>query len=186
MPCLDKMASFLFYAMIVDFSLEALDFVHRIYESEESIDILAQLVQGKLFSSLVVIQVLIGMVVPLVAIATVKIFRSPSEVRRLVYFVSALLVQVGIFSTRWNVVIGGQLFSKSFRGLTTYKMSVLGIEGLLVSIGLIVLPFLILWVLARIAPPWDDMRNPPGEGAPPEDQPSAPPRLAETGPAGTS
>lgn len=162
MPCLDKMASFLFYAMIVDFSLEVLDFVHRVYESEESIGILAQLVSSKLFVSLVVVQVLVGMIVPLLAIASVKAFRVPADVRRLVYFVSALLVQVGIFSTRWNVVIGGQLFSKSFRGLTTYKMSLLGIEGLLVAIALLVLPFVILAVLIRVAPPWDDRRNPPG------------------------
>ena len=42
--------------------------------------------------------------------------------RRLAYVIAALLVQVGIFSTRWNVVIGGQLFSKSLRGLTVYKL----------------------------------------------------------------
>ena len=33
MRCLDKIASYLFYAVIVDFSLEALDFIHRLYES---------------------------------------------------------------------------------------------------------------------------------------------------------
>ena len=155
MVCLDKIASFLFIAMIVDFSLEALDFIHRIYESEESIKILAELVSGKLFVSLVVIQLLIGMIIPLTAIALVKLFRkTPDELRRLVYFVSALLVQVGIFSTRWNVVIGGQLFSKSFRGLTVYKMSFFGLEGLLVSIVLLVLPFIILYILFSILPPW--------------------------------
>jgi predicted membrane protein len=145
--------------MIIDFSLEALDFIHRIYESEESIKILAHLVRGKLFVSLVVIQLLVGMIVPLIAIASVKIFKSPAEVRKLVYFVSALLVQMGIFTTRWNVVIGGQLFSKSFRGLTTYKMTFLGIEGLLVSLGLLILPFIILYVLFKVFPPWDDVRT---------------------------
>lgn len=155
MVCLDKIAGFLFIAMIVDFSLEGLDFIHRIYESEESIKILAQLVSGKLFVSLVVIQVLIGMIIPLTAIALVKLFRkTPDELKRLVYFVSALLVQVGIFSTRWNVVVGGQLFSKSFRGLTVYKMSFFGLEGLLVSIVLLVLPFIILYILFAILPPW--------------------------------
>lgn len=158
MKCLDKLASYLFYAMIVDFSLEILDFIHRIYESEESIKILAQLVSGKLFVSLVVIQLLIGMLVPLGAIAFVKLFKTPDELKKLLYFVSALLVQVGIFSTRWNVVIGGQLFSKSFSGLTTYKMSFLGLEGLLVSIGLLILPLLILYVLFAIMPPWDEAR----------------------------
>jgi Ni/Fe-hydrogenase subunit HybB-like protein len=160
MKCLDTIASYLFYAMIVDFSLEALDFIHRIYESEESIKILAELVSTKLFASLVIIQILIGMVVPLAAIAAVKLFRqTPDELRRLIYFVSALLVQVGIFSTRWNVVIGGQLFSKSFSGLTEYKMTFFGLEGLLVSIGILILPFIILYILFNILPPWEESRQ---------------------------
>jgi Ni/Fe-hydrogenase subunit HybB-like protein len=159
MGCVNKLASFLFYVMIVDFSLEALDFIHRVYESEESIKIISELVANRLFVSLVVIQVLLGMIVPLVAISAVKIFKSPAEVRKLVYFVSALLVQVGIFTTRWNVVVGGQLFSKSFRGLTVYKMSFFGIEGLLVSLALMLLPFLILYILFKVLPPWDDARN---------------------------
>jgi Ni/Fe-hydrogenase subunit HybB-like protein len=155
MKCLDKIASYMFYAMIVDFSLEALDFIHRIYESEESIKILGEMVSGKLFGSLVVIQLLIGMIIPLITIAFTKLFRqTPAELRRLIYFVSAILVQVGIFSTRWNVVIGGQLFSKSFSGLTVYKMTFLGLEGLLVSIVLLMLPFLILYMLFVILPPW--------------------------------
>jgi len=157
MKCLDKIASFMLYAMIVDFSLEALDFIHRVYESEESIKILGELVSGKLFASLIVFQLLIGMIVPLIAIAMVKIVRQvPAELRRLIYFVSALLVQVGIFSTRWNVVVGGQLFSKSFSGLTVYKMTYLGLEGLLVSIALLLLPFFILYLLFLFFLPAED------------------------------
>ena len=30
---------------------------------------------------------------------------------------------------RWNVVIGGQLFSKSLRGVMSYKMEFAGMEG---------------------------------------------------------
>lgn len=156
MKCLGKLASFLFYAMIVDFSLEILDFIHRIYESEESIHILAQLVSGKLFFSLVVVQLLIGMIIPLFLIAGVKLLKAPYELRKLLYFISAILVQVGIFATRWNVVMGGQLFSKSFRGLTAYKMTFLGLEGLLVSIGLLILPLIILYILFKLLPPWEE------------------------------
>jgi Ni/Fe-hydrogenase subunit HybB-like protein len=159
MKCLNKLASYLFYMMIVDFSLETLDFIHRIYESEESIKILATLVSGKLFMSLIIIQLLMGMIIPLCAIAAVKLFNTPDELKRLIYFVSALLVQVGIFSTRWNVVIGGQLFSKSFKGLTAYKMTYLGLEGLFVSIGMLLLPLFILYVLFKILPPWEEART---------------------------
>jgi len=82
-----------------------------------------------------------------------------NEFRRTIYFVAALLVQVGIFSTRWNVVIGGQLFSKSLRGLTVYKLQLFGMEGLFVAIALLVLPFLVLWALVKILPPWDEAES---------------------------
>ena len=57
---------------------------------------------------------------------------------------------------RWNVVIGGQLFSKSFLGYTTYKMGFATREGLLTAILLMILPFIILWVLVKLLPPWTD------------------------------
>ncbi len=159
MACLDKLATFLFIMMIVDFSLEALDFVHRVYQSEESIKILSQLISERLFISLIVIQLLLGMIVPVIGIALVKLFNFPPELRRLSYFICALLVQLGIFTTRWNVVIGGQLFSKSFRGLTAYKITLGGVEGLVVSLVFLILPFIILYVLVRLFPPWEESRT---------------------------
>jgi Ni/Fe-hydrogenase subunit HybB-like protein len=156
MTCMDKLASFLLYAMILDFSLENLDFIHRIYESEESIKILYQLLISKLFISMVVIQVLLGTIVPMVLLAWTKLVPLPDELRRLIYFGSAILTLIGIFSIRWNVVIGGQLFSKSLRGLTTYKMELLGIEGLLVALFFLVLPFIILYILVALFPPWKE------------------------------
>jgi len=157
--CLDKLASYLFYVMIIDFSLEALDFVHRVYESEESIKILAYLVSNKLFISLVIIQLFMGMLIPLTMIALIKIFKSPSDLKKMVYFISAILVQVGIFSTRWNIVIGGQLFSKSFRGLTVYKITFFGLEGFFASVIVFCLPFILLYILTKILPPWEEARN---------------------------
>jgi Ni/Fe-hydrogenase subunit HybB-like protein len=154
MKCLDKMASFLFYAVIVDFSIEVLDFIHRLYESEESIKILSELVNTKLFMSLVVLQILLGMLLPLGVMVVIKVFKLQEEVRKLLFFVCGLLIQLGIFSTRWNVVIGGQLFSKSFRGLTTYKMELMGIEGFLVALALLIIPFVVLAMLIKLLPPW--------------------------------
>jgi Ni/Fe-hydrogenase subunit HybB-like protein len=165
MPCMDKLATFLFYAMVVDFSLEMLDFIHRLYESEESIGILSQMIETRLFISLIILQILIGTLVPLVLLAVHSpalwkggLVKATEEMKRLVYFGSAILVLIGIFSIRWNVVIGGQLFSKSLRGLTTYKLELFGLEGLLVAGALMILPFVILWTFIKIAPPWTDAR----------------------------
>jgi len=152
MACLDKITSYLFYAVIVDFTLEVLDFIHRLYQSEESIKILSRLVTDKLFVSLWIIQVLLGMLLPLGILIAVKSLKINEELRRLFYFAAAIMIQLGIFATRWNVVIGGQLFSKSFRGLTTYKMEVVGIEGLIAAIVLLIIPFIILTVLLKLLP----------------------------------
>jgi len=163
MTCLDKLASFLFYALVVDFSLEILDFIHRLYEAEESIKILGTMISTRLFLSLVVLQTLAGTVLPLICLAFVSpafgsraLVRFPDELRRLLYLASATLIQIGIFSTRWNVVIGGQLFSKSLRGLTVYKMELLGLEGFFVAVLLMAAPFFLLYILVKILPPWKE------------------------------
>ena len=153
MRCLDKTGLFLLVAIIVDFALEALDYIHRIYQSEESIGILAQLVSSKLFVSLVVVQLLLGMFLPLLILVLVRTVRFNEDLRRLLYFTSSLLILVGIFSMRWNVVIGGQLYSKSLRGLMAYKMEMTGIESLMTALVLLALPFIILTVLLKLLPP---------------------------------
>ena len=69
--------AFLLYALILDFSLEMLDFIHRLYEAEESIEILSQMISGELFLSLVVLQLFMGTVFPMVALGLVSpAFRS--------------------------------------------------------------------------------------------------------------
>jgi len=57
---------------------------------------------------------------------------------------------------RWNIVIGGQLFSKSFLGYTSYKMEFAAREGLLPAVALMLLPFVIFGVLVKLLPPWPE------------------------------
>ena len=156
MTCLNKLGEFLLYALIVDFALEFLDFIHRLYESEESIHILSQLITDRLFISLIVLQVLMGGLVPMFGLLVARFGSLPDEMRRMIYFLVGLLIQIGIFSMRWNVVVGGQMFSKSLRGLTVYKVHLFGLEGLFFTLGLLALPFVILFVLLKLLPPWVD------------------------------
>jgi len=161
MRCLDKIGLFLLVAIIVDFALEALDYIHRIYQSEESIGILAELVSARLFTSMLVVQLLLGMLLPLVILVLVRSIRFNEELRKMLYFTSSLLILLGIFSMRWNVVIGGQLYSKSLRGLMAYKMEITGIESLMTALALLALPFIILSVLFRLLPPrWMEKNAP--------------------------
>jgi Ni/Fe-hydrogenase subunit HybB-like protein len=154
MACVDTIAKYLFYAFVVDFSLEMLDLIHRLYESDESFRALDFMVKTRLFTSQIVLQILVGTIVPLALLGLTQLVRFREQTRRTVYVVAGCLTLVGIFAMRWNVVIGGQLFSKSFLGYTVYKMAFATREGLLPAILLMILPFVILWVLIRLLPPW--------------------------------
>jgi len=154
--CVDSIAMYLFYIFIIDFSLEMLDLIHRIYEADESFRSLDFMVHTKLFLSQIVLQICVGTLVPLTLLFLTQVVKLPEIVRKRMYAASGALALVGIFAMRWNVVIGGQIFSKSYLGYTTYKMTLGTREGLLPAIALTILPFIFLFVLIKLLPPWHD------------------------------
>ncbi len=156
MDCVDTIGRYLLYAFIIDFTLEMLDLIHRMYEADESFQSLDFMVQTRLFTSQVLIQIVFGTLVPIGLLAMPQLLKLSEQARKGIYLIAGSLTMIGIFAMRWNVVIGGQLFSKSFLGYTTYKMEFATREGLLPAIILLVLPFVILWVLVKLLPPWHD------------------------------
>jgi Ni/Fe-hydrogenase subunit HybB-like protein len=156
MRCLDTIARYLFYTFVIDFTLEMLDLVHRTYESDESFRSLDFMVHTRLWGSHVILQICIGTLVPLVLLAANQLWRFSEAKRKAMYMTAGGLTLIGIFAMRWNVVIGGQLFSKSFLGYTTYKMQLVDKEGLLSAILLMLLPFVIFLVLVKFLPPWQE------------------------------
>jgi formate-dependent nitrite reductase membrane component NrfD len=159
MPCVDTIARYLLYAFIIDFSLEMLDLLHRVYEADESFKSLDFMVHTRLYTSQVILQIVLGTVVPITLLALTQIVTLTERARRGIYVLATILILIGIFAMRWNVVIGGQLFSKSFLGYTTYKMGFATREGLLPALALLVLPLGILWGLLRLLPPWAEARE---------------------------
>jgi len=154
MRCVDTIARYLLYTFIIDFSLEMLDLVHRLYEADESLRALDFMVHTRLYFSQVIVQIFIGTLVPIALLGLTQIVKFPEKVRKAVYVTAGSVTLVSIFAMRWNVVIGGQLFSKSFLGYTSYKMAFATREGLLPAIILTLLPLGILYVLVKLLPPW--------------------------------
>jgi len=152
MKCIDVMGMFLFYALVVDAAIEALDWIHRIYSAEEGFHIMQYMAREKLFYTLSLGQVAFGTLVPLLLLGSLQLFRKqfPELMRRRMYFVSAFLILIGVLAMRWNVVIGGQLFSKSLRGVMGYKMEFAGLEGWFMGAVLLALPFIILTVMIKL------------------------------------
>jgi Ni/Fe-hydrogenase subunit HybB-like protein len=154
MRCVDTIAKYLFYTFLIDFTLELLDLIHRIYESDESFRSLDFMVHTKLYFPHIVIQILLGTLAPILLLGMTQVLTLREGRRKLIYGFAGCLTLIGIFAMRWNVVIGGQLFSKSFLGYTTYKMGFVAREGLLMAIVLTILPLFILWALIKLLPPW--------------------------------
>jgi Ni/Fe-hydrogenase subunit HybB-like protein len=156
MRCVDTIARYLLYIFMIDFTLEMVDLIQRIYEADESFRSLDFMVHTRLFLSQIVLQIFLGTLVPIVLLAAVQVKHLPERIRRGIYVTSGCLTLMGILAMRWNVVIGGQLFSKSFLGYTTYKLDLISREGLLIAIALMLLPFVILSILTKLLPPWWD------------------------------
>ncbi len=156
MLCVDAMGRFLLYAFVIDFTLEMLDLIHRVYEADESFKSLNFMVHTRLYNSQIILQMFIGTLLPIALLGMTQLVQLTARARTTLYAVAGLLTLVGIFAMRWNIVIGGQLFSKSFLGYTTYKMAFATREGLLPALILMILPFVILAVLVRVLPPWKD------------------------------
>lgn len=152
MKCLDVMGMFLFYALVMDAAIEGLDWIHRIYSAEEGFQVMQYMARVKLFYTLSLGQVAFGTLVPVILLGLLQLIRRrvPELARRRMYFASAMLILTGVLAMRWNVVIGGQLFSKSLRGIMSYKMEFAGLEGWYMGAVLMILPFVILTVFVKL------------------------------------
>jgi predicted membrane protein len=136
-------------------TLELLEVVHMAYESSGEWHVISTLLQTRLAVTYGVIQLAIGSLIPL---ALLPLAFWSKLGRRSLFAVSSLssvLVLIQVFAMRWNVVVGGQLFSKSFRGFTTYQIEWLGREGLLAAIIVLTLPVIALGIASRLLPLWE-------------------------------
>ena len=75
-------------------------------------------------------------------------------------FASSILLLIQVLLMRWNVVIGGQLVSKSFRGYTSFLPGVFAKEGFLVAAIIFIIPFLLLRQFDKVFPFFDSNHEP--------------------------
>jgi Ni/Fe-hydrogenase subunit HybB-like protein len=148
--------------LLIDIALEGMELVSMLYESEESWEIISELLTEKIALSFFGIQIGIGAVAPIIILGAVRMIGVRDQIRSAFAFSCSVLVLVGVFAMRWNVVIGGQLISKSLRGFLEYNPVLGGMEGILSATGFVVLPLLLLGAIAYFLPPWRE-EMPPSE-----------------------
>ncbi len=154
--CLRSMALWLVGFLSLNVVLEGLEVFTMLYESEESWGIVSQLITQKITISYFGVQFILGSVLPLFILGFVELSKLGEQTKTSGRLLSASLVLIGVFAMRWNVVIGGQLLSKSLRGFTSYSPPLLGIDGIIVATVLMLLPLLIVAVLIYLLPPWQE------------------------------
>jgi len=152
-PCVSALARWLWFFLILTITLELLEIIVMAYERSESWIIISELIATRLEFSYVTMQMIVGGLIPLILLAIVVMMNRylHERVRNTLSTVAALLCLLQVFSMRWNIVIGGQLLSKSLRGLRSpYEPEAFGREGVLMAIALFIAPFVILWVFDRL------------------------------------
>src|SRR5215217_1631458 len=77
--CVDTIGQYLFYALVVDFSLEMLDLIHRLYEADESLKALDFMVHTRLWTSQVIVQIALGTLVPIALLALMQFRMHPAR-----------------------------------------------------------------------------------------------------------
>lgn len=151
--CVSAMARWLWFFLILTITLELLEIIMLAYEKSEPWHIIAQLLTTRLEFSFISVQMILGGLIPLILLGIVVMMNRylHERVRNALTVVASLLLLLQVFSMRWNVVIGGQLLSKSLRGLRSpYEPELFGREGVLAAIGLFVAPFALLWLFDRV------------------------------------
>lgn len=152
--CISGLVRWLWLFMIVSLSLELLEIITLAYERAEEWVVISTLLTEKLTFSFISLQMIIGGLIPFILLMiTVLMDKYLHErVRNTLSFVAASLLLIQVLSMRWNVVIGGQLFSKSFRGFRDFHPEFFGREGIMMSIILLIIPCVILYLFGRIVP----------------------------------
>jgi Ni/Fe-hydrogenase subunit HybB-like protein len=137
--------------LILAITLELLDLIFRTYTAVKSWDILRRIIYERDFFKIFILQYGLGNLVPFI------IFKMPGlTIRRAL--VGTLLVLMGVFMMRWNVVIGGQAFSASFSGFMEYSLPIwpstieLFKEGLFGALSVIITPFVLFFLVTRVLP----------------------------------
>jgi Ni/Fe-hydrogenase subunit HybB-like protein len=154
--CVRSMGKYLWGFMIVAVALELLEILSIAYKQTEEWEILGALIEQKLFFSYVVLQFMVFSLVPFLLLGVAALFKLRDRLANAVTWVAATMLLAQVLLMRWNVVIGGQLLSKSLRGFTSYFPGLWEKEGLALAIVIFTLPFIILYVFHRIVPLFPD------------------------------
>ena len=148
--CINTLAGFFIFA----FSFEMLEVFSHSYLRSGYHHIVQGLLYGPLFKSFWVWQVGICSGIPILLLGWLCLTKVKDSIFKVVAPVVSIILLLQVLFMRWNVVIGGQLMSKSARGYTEFHPEWFAREGIIAVLVIMAIPFIILYVLGKIFPFW--------------------------------
>jgi Ni/Fe-hydrogenase subunit HybB-like protein len=147
-----KLAVILWAAFLFDWGLEMLELVHVWYQDSHEWSVIMPLLLGPLYGSYVWGQIIWLSVVPVILLGYAVFYAGNGRGMLFMVNVGSFMLLMQVLFMRFNVVIGGQLISKSARGFVDFHWDFLGKEGLLVAVILLAAPFITYYVISRFLP----------------------------------
>ncbi len=144
--------AFLWGIFLLAFSMEMLELGTVIYEKGHHWAVIGPLLRGPLFNSYVIGQVLCLSLVPSVLLGVIVL--SNMTGKTLLYWanIGSLMLVLQVLFMRFNVVIGGQLISKSERGFVDFQWEWFTHEGVVPVAVVFMGPFIAYYIISRFLP----------------------------------
>ena len=160
--CVQSLSSWLWLFAIVTVTLELLEIVTLAYERNEEWLVIAPLLSTKLAFSFIGVQMIFGSLIPILILGIVVLMRPflTDPLRNTLAFSASFILLIQVFAMRWNVVIGGQIFSKSMMGFReSYTPTLFEKEGIFFAFIIFIIPFLFMAVFNRYLPLYEDSKE---------------------------
>ncbi|MDA1089213.1 MAG: polysulfide reductase NrfD [Proteobacteria bacterium] len=151
-----KYMAFLWGIFILDYALEVIELAFVVYERGYHWSLIEPLLKGPLFDSYAIMQMGILSVTPLLILGYVVLSNISGRMMIHMANFGSLILLLQVLFMRFNVVVGGQLISKSERGFVDFEWEILAKEGILTAIVLFVAPFVTYYIISRFIPIFDD------------------------------
>ena len=146
----------LFGVFILDVTVELLEVVFTWYEQGPHWEVIGPLLAGPLFYTYVIGQLAVLSTLPLLLLAYVPISRISGPPLVHLVGVIAFLIALQVLFMRYNIVIGGQMISRSDRGFLDFEFEFLGREGGLMATFVFLAPFATYSLISRFLPIFEE------------------------------
>lgn len=155
-PMIRKFSAYLWGIFILDFSVQILEVVVARYEQGHHWSLIEPLLSGPLFDSYVIGEILILTVIPFFVLGYAVLFDIRDKTLLYLSNIGAFLLVLHVLFMRFNVVVGGQLISKSERGFVEYDWMIFGRDGIFVCAVILSMPFIAYYVISRLIPVFEE------------------------------